>query len=163
MDTTNVKVRCRGMQEGFGCSSGVVCLEFSRPWVWSQHRPPPHTGHTSPFKWSLKQAKLIYGGGRWQLDLVLFTWVCHLWTFIQMELIHCLIFCIHVILWQNFFLFCSIGVWTQGFVLAKQMLYHLSHTSSPFCSGYFGDGSLMNYLPGLASNCDPPHLSFPRS
>jgi hypothetical protein len=24
--------------------------------------------------------------------------------------------------------------------LAKQALYHLSHTSSPFCSGYFGDG-----------------------
>jgi hypothetical protein len=31
------------------------------------------------------------------------------------------------------------GVWTQGFVLTKQ-LYCLSHTSSPFCSGYFGDG-----------------------
>jgi hypothetical protein len=30
--------------------------------------------------------------------------------------------------------------WTQGFVLAKQVLYHLSHTSSPFCCGYFGDG-----------------------
>jgi hypothetical protein len=25
------------------------------------------------------------------------------------------------------------------FMLAKQVLYHLSHTSSPFCSGYFGD------------------------
>jgi hypothetical protein len=34
----------------------------------------------------------------------------------------------------------------------------LSHTSSPFCSGYFGDGSLKNYLPGLASNCYPAHL-----
>jgi hypothetical protein len=31
------------------------------------------------------------------------------------------------------------GVWTQGFALTKQELYHLSHTSSPFCSGYFGD------------------------
>jgi hypothetical protein len=25
-------------------------------------------------------------------------------------------------------------------VLAKQLFYHLSHTSSPFVSGYFGDG-----------------------
>jgi hypothetical protein len=32
-----------------------------------------------------------------------------------------------------------IGVWTQGFALAKQALYCLSHTFSPFCSGYFGD------------------------
>jgi hypothetical protein len=41
--------------------------------------------------------------------------------------------------------------WTQGFALAKHVLYHLSHTSSPFCSGYFGDGGLENYLLGLAS------------
>jgi hypothetical protein len=27
-----------------------------------------------------------------------------------------------------------------GFMLAKQTLCCLSHTSSPFCSGYFGDG-----------------------
>jgi hypothetical protein len=27
-----------------------------------------------------------------------------------------------------------------GFALAKQMLYHLNHYSSSFCSGYFGDG-----------------------
>jgi hypothetical protein len=25
-----------------------------------------------------------------------------------------------------------------GFALAKRVLYRLSHTSSPFCSGYFG-------------------------
>jgi hypothetical protein len=25
-------------------------------------------------------------------------------------------------------------------MLPKQVLYSLSHTSSPFCSGYFGDG-----------------------
>jgi hypothetical protein len=29
---------------------------------------------------------------------------------------------------------------TQSFTLAKQVLYHFSHTSSSFCSGYFGDG-----------------------
>jgi hypothetical protein len=31
------------------------------------------------------------------------------------------------------------GVSTLGFMLAKQALYHLSHTSSSFCSGYFED------------------------
>jgi hypothetical protein len=40
----------------------------------------------------------------------------------------------------------------------------LNHTSNPFCSCYFGDGGgLSNYLPGLASNCDPPDLSIPSS
>jgi hypothetical protein len=37
-------------------------------------------------------------------------------------------------------------------VLAKQVLYCLNHTSSPFCSGYFGNGGLVNYLPRLVSN-----------
>jgi hypothetical protein len=46
---------------------------------------------------------------------------------------------------------------------AKQALYHLNHTSSPLSSGYFGDGVLENYLPGLASNQDPPDLSLPHS
>jgi hypothetical protein len=32
------------------------------------------------------------------------------------------------------------GVLTQDFKLEKQVLYCLSHTSSPFCSGYFGAG-----------------------
>jgi hypothetical protein len=34
------------------------------------------------------------------------------------------------------------GVWTQGFTLAKQALYHLSHISSRFSCGYFEDGVL---------------------
>jgi hypothetical protein len=39
----------------------------------------------------------------------------------------------------NFFgCFGETRVWIQGFVLAKQALYHFIHTSSPFCSGYFG-------------------------
>jgi hypothetical protein len=37
---------------------------------------------------------------------------------------------------------------------------HFSHTSS-LCSGYFGDGGLVNYLPWLASNHDLPDLSLP--
>jgi hypothetical protein len=63
---------------------------------------------------------------------------------------------------EHFFM-CFLAIWgveflTQGFVLAKQMPYCLSHTSSPFCSGCFGDGGLMNmnYLLGLASNLDLP-------
>jgi hypothetical protein len=34
----------------------------------------------------------------------------------------------------------------MGFILTKQVLYFLSHNSGPFCSGYFGDGGLVNYL-----------------
>jgi hypothetical protein len=40
------------------------------------------------------------------------------------------------------------GVW-KGFELRA---LHLSHASSPFCSGYFGDGGLENCLPRLALN-----------
>jgi hypothetical protein len=46
------------------------------------------------------------------------------------------------------FFFDGTRVWTQDFVLAKQVLYHLSHTSSPFCFGYFGDGVLWAICPG---------------
>jgi hypothetical protein len=35
-------------------------------------------------------------------------------------------------------LFLEIGVWIQGFTLAKQVLCRLSYTFDPFCSGYFG-------------------------
>jgi hypothetical protein len=38
--------------------------------------------------------------------------------------------------------FGGIGVWIQGFTLVKQALYCLSHTSSPFCHSYFGDGGV---------------------
>jgi hypothetical protein len=33
-------------------------------------------------------------------------------------------------------------IWTQSFTAGKQLLYWLSHISSPFCSGYFWDGVL---------------------
>jgi hypothetical protein len=41
-------------------------------------------------------------------------------------------------------LFCfvvSTGVWSQGCALARQALYHFSHSTSPFCIGYFELGS----------------------
>jgi hypothetical protein len=39
----------------------------------------------------------------------------------------------------------------------------LSHTSSPFFFGYFGDGGPMNHFAGLASNLNPLDLSLPSS
>jgi hypothetical protein len=39
-----------------------------------------------------------------------------------------------------FYLFIYLFWWDWDFVLAKQRLYYLSHTSSPFWSDYFGDG-----------------------
>jgi hypothetical protein len=51
--------------------------------------------------------------------------------------------------WDFYFNFggARTGTWTQCFVLAKQALYHLSHTSSTFCSDYFCRLGLANYLP----------------
>jgi hypothetical protein len=46
-------------------------------------------------------------------------------------------------------------------LLATLVLYHLTHTSSPFCSVYFEDGGLINYLPRLASTDDNPGISCP--
>jgi hypothetical protein len=52
------------------------------------------------------------------------------------------------------------GVWIQDFMFTKQVVWRLSHTSSPFCLGYFGGGSLVNYLSSLALSCDLSYLSF---
>jgi hypothetical protein len=65
----------------------------------------------------------------------------------------------HVILWAVFF--CGTGAWTQGFALAKQV-HCLSHTSTPFCSGYLGDRGLTNYFPQLASYQNLPNLNPPK-
>jgi type VI protein secretion system component VasF len=40
------------------------------------------------------------------------------------------------------FFFGGIGVWTLVFMLVKQVLYHLSHTSSPKCSCFYNMSSL---------------------
>jgi hypothetical protein len=53
------------------------------------------------------------------------------------------------------------GVCAPGFILAKQVHYHWSHPSSPFCCGYFGDGGLANFLPGLPLHLHPPNVSLP--
>jgi hypothetical protein len=46
---------------------------------------------------------------------------CSFNVFITLARYHFLLFCF----------FCGIGVWTQGFVLVKQVFYHLSQISSP--------------------------------
>jgi hypothetical protein len=40
-------------------------------------------------------------------------------------------------------------------VLARQVLYYLSHTSSPFFFSYFSD-KILQFHPKLASDYDPP-------
>jgi hypothetical protein len=51
----------------------------------------------------------------------------------------------------------------QAFTLAKKVLYCLIPASSPFFSGYFGDGFLTNYLSRLASNHSLPDLNLSSS
>jgi hypothetical protein len=46
------------------------------------------------------------------------------------------------------FFFGGTGIWIQGFTLAKQVLYTWATTSSPFYSGYFGDGDSRTICPG---------------
>jgi hypothetical protein len=41
---------------------------------------------------------------------------------------------------------------TLGFIFAKKALCHFRHTSSPFCSGYFGYRLLQTIWPRLTSN-----------
>jgi hypothetical protein len=58
---------------------------------------------------------------------------------------------------SSFFIFGGTRVWTQGFTFTKQA-YCLSHTSSPFCSGYFWRWGLINYCLGClklqSSRCE---------
>jgi hypothetical protein len=56
------------------------------------------------------------------------------------------------------FSFLWIGVWTQGFVFARQVLNHLSQDPSPFYSGYFGDRVLL-FAQAILDH-DPRILSF---
>jgi hypothetical protein len=48
----------------------------------------------------------------------------------------------------NVFFLIETGFWTQVLTLPNQALYHFSHTTSPFCFGYFGDGILWTICPG---------------
>jgi hypothetical protein len=70
----------------------------------------------------------------------------------------------------------STGAWAQGFMLTRQAVYHLSHTFSLFCSGYFRALSHileiriqadLDYNPPIYPSCChwdyrciPPHPTF---
>jgi hypothetical protein len=58
--------------------------------------------------------------------------------------------CILLFIYINFFV--STGILTQGFPLARQVLYLLTHSSSPLSSGYFGDSTLLLVQAGLDQN-----------
>jgi hypothetical protein len=60
---------------------------------------------------------------------------------------------------KSAYFFCGSGIGIQGFTFAKQVLYHLSHTSSPFCSDYFGEWGGSQELfawAGLKLQSQPP-------
>jgi hypothetical protein len=61
----------------------------------------------------------------------------------------------------GFFFLMVMGFELRAFTLAKQRPYHLSHTSSPFCSGCFEIG--VCFLPRLALNGDFSDASLLRS
>jgi hypothetical protein len=58
-----------------------------------------------------------------------------------------------VVLDYHTIFFCT-GDWIQGFILTRQVLYHLSYTSSLFCVDYFSDRVLLYARASL--NHDPP-------
>jgi hypothetical protein len=61
-----------------------------------------------------------------------------------------------------FFFLVGLGFEVKASSLQKQVLYHLSHTSSPFCCGYLRDGVLGTIVQS-GSNHNPPDLSLPSS
>jgi hypothetical protein len=58
-------------------------------------------------------------------------------------------------LWSSYYLFGGAGVWTQGLMLAREVLYHLSHTFNSFCFSYFLY-RISTFCLGPTSDCDPP-------
>jgi hypothetical protein len=56
-----------------------------------------------------------------------------LWTFV------CKFYFLVRLGFEQVLFFGATWIWTQSFNLAKQVIYCLSHASSTFCSGYFGD------------------------
>jgi hypothetical protein len=62
--------------------------------------------------------------------------------------------------WFSFFFFGKTGIWTQGFALAKRMLY--PHLQS-ILLWLFWRWGLSNYLPGLSLNLHSSDLSLPSS
>jgi hypothetical protein len=53
-----------------------------------------------------------------------------------------------------------LGFWIQNFVFAKQVLYYVNHTSSPFHSGYVFFGDRVSLLAQANLDFNPPILGF---
>jgi hypothetical protein len=103
------------------------------------------------------------------LIIIIYDKLCTRYGFInKAELFHSLFYSyfgileaifIYLFIYLFIYIFGGTGVWAQGFVIAKQTPYHLSHASNLLCLGYFGDvGCLSNYLSVLVSNHSPPDL-----
>jgi hypothetical protein len=56
--------------------------------------------------------------------------------------------------------FCVLCLWYWGLNLSRQVLYHLSHSTSPVWCWVFSRKGPVNYLPWLALNCDPMISAF---
>jgi hypothetical protein len=57
--------------------------------------------------------------------------------------------------------FGGVRVWTQSFTFAKQAFYCLNQTSTPFLSGYFGDGISKTICQGwLWATIRPSNLEY---
>jgi hypothetical protein len=88
-------------------------------------------GHKEP-KPKTKNRSFIWNSPKWKLQEIGNSWhLCY-----RLSNPFYLLF-FHLF---NSFVCWGTGIWTQGFTFAKQVLYSLSHTSSPLCFGYFGDG-----------------------
>jgi hypothetical protein len=72
---------------------------------------------------------------------------------------------------EPFFCFGDTGVWTHSLLFARQVRYHLSHSSGPLCSGYFQDKvslfagldhdpSILCFLHSWDDRCMPPQAAI---
>jgi hypothetical protein len=71
--------------------------------------------------------------------------------------------CVGFVVVGLFVCFGGSGVSTWGFVLAKQVLYHLSHTSSLVFALVVLEMGSHKLFAWAGLNHDPPDLSLPRS
>jgi hypothetical protein len=122
--------------EGFSLASywstysefyGVLFFFFSTG-VWTQglHLKPPHQPFLCCFFFEIGSHQTICLGWLWtMIPLISTSWVTRITGVRHWFWLWCLVFV------GFFFFFFGTGFWAQGFELAKQALYQLSHVSSP--------------------------------
>jgi hypothetical protein len=57
------------------------------------------------------------------------------------------LYSLYIFVGEQFDLFCVVLEFELRALHGRQAIYHLSHSSSPFCYGYFGDMNL-TFCPG---------------